>query len=193
MEDENRTKEIVPVYKRLLAFPERFYLTDSFYSKVQDRLSYLVRKKGTLDYLSEVYLAARECYQALSTKLGEKPYLLGDSPSSADAVVYGHLAVHYYSVLPNNKLKIIMSSFPNLVRYVEAIRETYFASWSPAKGVFSPRKSPVKKPASSSPTKIPEKQPKAPYQLQVERQRMGFLVGCGLFVLGYIFFHRIQT
>lgn len=189
MEDENRKKEIVPLYKRLLSFPAKFYLTDQFYSKVQARLSYL-KKKGDIDYLSEVYMSAKECYQSLSAKLGDKPYFFGDSPSTLDAVVFGHLAVHYYAVLPNNKLNIILSGFPNLVRYIEATKETYFASWSPSKGVFSPRKSPAKKPAS--PTKISEKPQKTPYQLQIERQRMGFLVGCGLFVMGYIFFHRLR-
>ena len=57
-----------------------------------------------------------------------------------DAVVFGHLAVHYYAELPSNKLKVILLAFPNLVKYVEELKSSYLASWSPAKGTFSPRK-----------------------------------------------------
>lgn len=82
MEEENSKKAILPLFRKLVSFPARYYLPEQLQTKAQARLSHLKKKKD-IDYLNEVYLAARECYEALSVKLGDKKYFFGDEFESS--------------------------------------------------------------------------------------------------------------
>lgn len=62
---------------------------------------------------------------ALSTLLGNKPFLLGEQPSSIDACVFGFLGVSLY-VEGNNPLYQYGASIENLMRYCERMRERFF-------------------------------------------------------------------
>lgn len=63
---------------------------------------------------------------ALSEILGDKPYLLGDTPSSFDACVFGFLGVTVY-VEGDNPLFTYAASKDNLMAYCERMRARYFA------------------------------------------------------------------
>lgn len=62
---------------------------------------------------------------ALSQLLGDKPYFLGDQPSSIDACICGFLGVTLY-VEGDNPLFRYAASRDNLMRYCERMRARYF-------------------------------------------------------------------
>ncbi len=62
---------------------------------------------------------------ALAHMLGDKPYFLGDRPSSIDACVFGFMGVTVY-VEGDNPLFAHAASHDNLVRYCERMRAQYF-------------------------------------------------------------------
>lgn len=62
---------------------------------------------------------------AVAELLGERPYFLGDRPSSIDACVFGFLGVTLY-VAGDNPLYRHGASFGNLMRYCERTRKRYF-------------------------------------------------------------------
>lgn len=62
---------------------------------------------------------------ALAELLGEGPYVLGETPSSIDACVFGFLGVSLY-VEGDNPLYEYGASLENLMRYCERMRAEYF-------------------------------------------------------------------
>lgn len=77
----------------------------------------------------QVYLDARECYNALAHKLGDQRYFFGDKPSSLDAIAFGHLALHSIPSLAEPTLFTILTfEFPTLLAYCERMRSTLFTS-----------------------------------------------------------------
>ncbi|HYI01265.1 glutathione S-transferase family protein [Hyalangium sp.] len=62
--------------------------------------------------------------------LGDKPYLLGDEPSSFDATVYAFL-VSILAFPVDSPFRRYTQEQQNLVRYVQRFQQRYFASWSP--------------------------------------------------------------
>lgn len=86
-----------------------------------------VFKQGTGRHGPDTVLAmAGECLACASALIGEGPYLFGDKPCSTDATLYGFLAQTTLADIdtPVNKLA---SDFPNLKRYCENFRDTYYA------------------------------------------------------------------
>jgi glutathione S-transferase len=73
----------------------------------------------------EVYASADKDLTALSALLGEKPYFMGDKPTTLDAVVYGLLALIYFVPI-DSPLKTKAESLNNLKAHAERIREAYF-------------------------------------------------------------------
>ena len=69
---------------------------------------------------------AQELMQSVAVILGDKPYLLGDTPCGADATVFAFIATalspHFTS-----SLRDATEAQPNLVAYVARLREKYFA------------------------------------------------------------------
>jgi len=80
--------------------------------------------------VDEVQKLAKEDISALATLMGNKPYLLGDAPTSFDAVVYSFLV----SIIANpvdSEFKQHTLSQENLVRYCTRFKSRYFANWKP--------------------------------------------------------------
>lgn len=65
--------------------------------------------------------------RAVSTILGDKPYLLGDAPCDADAAVFGALdqMVHGCTVSP--ELNEMLKQYPSLCQYTQRIHGRFFA------------------------------------------------------------------
>jgi glutathione S-transferase len=67
---------------------------------------------------------------AVAAILGDKPFLLGEQPSSFDAAVYAFLA--NILVFPvDSPLRRFAQEQPTLVRYVERFQQRFFADWRP--------------------------------------------------------------
>jgi len=75
----------------------------------------------------EIYARGVQDIEALSRLLGDKPYLLGDQPSSYDATVYAFVSGLYLPPI-ETPLKRRIASLPNLVAYVERMRSRYFGA-----------------------------------------------------------------
>ena len=75
-----------------------------------------------------MYQVAKECLEVLSTRLGERrKYFYGDTPRLLDALVFGEIVALLYAPIPNGRLRQMILEYPNLLRFVENIRQTYFA------------------------------------------------------------------
>jgi glutathione S-transferase len=82
--------------------------------------------RGMARHSEEVILAQGKAdLDALSELLGDKPYFLGDEPSSIDACIFGFLGVSVY-VAGDNPLYRYGASLENLMRYAERMRVRYF-------------------------------------------------------------------
>ncbi|KAI9598868.1 hypothetical protein BDF19DRAFT_431652 [Syncephalis fuscata] len=70
------------------------------------------------------YTVCTQLLYSLSAKLGLQPYFFGSNPSSLDAVVYGHLALHLYAdeFRQSTLRQMLISDFPLLVAYCDKIR-----------------------------------------------------------------------
>lgn len=62
----------------------------------------------------------------LSALLGDKPYLLGDAPTEADAAVFGVLDVILHDGIISRELRDMVERFPNLCQHTQLVRETFF-------------------------------------------------------------------
>ncbi|CAB3405639.1 unnamed protein product [Caenorhabditis bovis] len=81
----------------------------------------------------EVIADTKKDLEALSVQLGEKKYLFGDVPTTLDATAFGHLSEIYYAPLFTDELNNYMdSSTPNLVKYLNRIKEIYWPDWEEA-------------------------------------------------------------
>lgn len=74
----------------------------------------------------QIYKQAEECISLLATKLSEKEFFFGSSPSSLDAVVFAHLAPLLKAPLPSAALQNHLKACPNLTRFVSRILQRYF-------------------------------------------------------------------
>eukprot|EP00591_Stephanopyxis_turris_P012188 CAMPEP_0195528090 /NCGR_PEP_ID=MMETSP0794_2-20130614/30081_1 /TAXON_ID=515487 /ORGANISM="Stephanopyxis turris, Strain CCMP 815" /LENGTH=103 /DNA_ID=CAMNT_0040659149 /DNA_START=197 /DNA_END=508 /DNA_ORIENTATION=- len=73
----------------------------------------------------QVLKRARDDVAALSQILGSKPFILGDTPSSTDALLYAMLIL----LFEDHELQVDLSStkdmYPNLAAYVERMKKRY--------------------------------------------------------------------
>lgn len=80
--------------------------------------------------MDEVQRLAKDDISAIATIMGNKPFLLGDTATSFDAVVYSFLV----SIIANpvdTELKQHTLSQENLVRFCARFKQRYFATWQP--------------------------------------------------------------
>lgn len=65
------------------------------------------------------------CINTLSEKLGTSDWFLGKTPSEFDCSVYASLAVLLHIPLQNNDLKSHINECPNLLKFLNRIRNKY--------------------------------------------------------------------
>jgi glutathione S-transferase len=79
---------------------------------------------------AEVLEMGKQDISALATLLGDKPFLLGDHPSSFDATAYAFLAsITAFPV--DSPFRSFTLEQKNLVQYVDRFHQRYFANWNP--------------------------------------------------------------
>jgi isoprene-epoxide---glutathione S-transferase len=74
----------------------------------------------------EIEEFAREEFDAISTYLGDKPYFMGEQPTSIDATLYPWL-VHTMRVPFPSPIRTYGNSLSNLVAYCDRMRDSYYA------------------------------------------------------------------
>ncbi|KAK7110867.1 failed axon connections homolog [Littorina saxatilis] len=78
---------------------------------------------------TQIWDIARRDLQALSAFLGEKNYFCGEEPHEVDCAMFGMLAQLYYH-MPDSRHEQYMKEYvPNLVDFVERMRERYWPDW----------------------------------------------------------------
>ncbi|CAB1422766.1 unnamed protein product [Pleuronectes platessa] len=116
-------------YAEHLPFPLNFFLPGRMQRQQVEKLR-LLRGEEILEageeLEKELYRDATECMNLLSQRLGSHKFFFGDSPSSLDAYVFGHLAPVLKSKLPNGKLQQHLKSLDNLSSFCINILLLYF-------------------------------------------------------------------
>ncbi len=79
---------------------------------------------------AEVLEMGQEDISAVSTVLGDKPFLLGDHPTSFDASLYAILA-SIIAFPVDSPFRQFTRAQENLVQYVDRFQQRFFSSWSP--------------------------------------------------------------
>jgi glutathione S-transferase len=99
--------------------------------KLREYMLHVLHDQGVGRYsMDEVQYLAKQDLTAVSTLMGDKPFLLGKEPSSFDAVVYAFLV----GILANpaeSDVKQFTLSQTNLVRFCARFKSLYFANWVP--------------------------------------------------------------
>lgn len=116
-------------YAEHMMFPLNFFLPGRMQSRQLEKLR-LLRGDENLEageeLEKELYRDAAECMNLLSQRLGSQKFFFGDSPSSLDAYVFGHLAPVLKCKLPNGKLQQHLKSLDNLSDFCSNILQLYF-------------------------------------------------------------------
>ena len=98
---------------------------------LRQRMLQVLHDQGVGRYsMEEVQHLAKADIGTVAALLGDKSFLLGDAPTSFDAVVYAFLV----SILANpvdSELKQFTVEQTNLVRYCARFKQRFFADWKP--------------------------------------------------------------
>ncbi|MCJ8728693.1 hypothetical protein PDJAM_G00007400 [Pangasius djambal] len=112
-----------------ISFPLNFFLPSRMQCQQLERVR-LMRGNSTLEAgeeaEKELYSDALECMNLLSQRLGSNRFFFGDSPSSLDAYVFGHLAPLLKIRLPSSKLQQHLKALDNLTNFCSNILSLYF-------------------------------------------------------------------
>ncbi|XP_059406096.1 metaxin-3 isoform X5 [Carassius carassius] len=73
-----------------------------------------------------IYSEAKECLNLLSHRLGNFHFFFGDTPTSLDAFVFGHIAPLIKAPLPSGQLQKHLNQLDNLCQFCNAILKNYF-------------------------------------------------------------------
>ncbi|CAG8542140.1 16885_t:CDS:2 [Rhizophagus irregularis] len=203
---KNFTQAISPLYGRLLAFPINYYIPNQMREIAKTRLEkYGVISVGDQGFLVDkelkMYKAIRKSYKVLLDKIQDNEFFLGNNLSTLDIMVYGHLATHLYSDLPNPSLAIILrTEFPRLVIFCDRMKDRLS------------EKEIIKFPANDLPSVFTgifrsprawfnntlwqardvEKEEKSQPQKDFERKRIISITGAILFMVTYVIWNKIN-
>uniref|UniRef100_A0A3Q2V1G4 Metaxin-1 n=1 Tax=Haplochromis burtoni TaxID=8153 RepID=A0A3Q2V1G4_HAPBU len=126
-----------------MPFPLNFFLPGRMQRQQLEKLRLLrgdERLEAGEELEKELYRDAAECMNLLSQRLGSHKFFFGDSPSSLDAYVFGHLAPILKCKLPNGKLQQHLKSLDNLTNFCTNILQLYFPKDGRGEAHNSPRK-----------------------------------------------------
>jgi len=112
-----------PRHMSVYPWPLNHILTWQKKNQVVKRLSALGWTSKTME---DVYNEVETCCRALSERLDNSPFFFGSRPCELDALVFGHLFTVLTTPLPDNRLKMIVQQFTNLVKLCENIETDYF-------------------------------------------------------------------
>ena len=73
----------------------------------------------------EIYLLGRQDLDSLSDYLGEKPWFMGERPTTLDASAFGMLANILWCPI-ESPLKEQLNAATNLAAFCERVRERYY-------------------------------------------------------------------
>ncbi|CAK8251983.1 Failed AXon Connections homolog [Caenorhabditis elegans] len=108
-------------------FAFKNFIVKSFTKKVRGRAA--AQGMGTFSR-EEVLDQAKKDLDAISTQLGDKPYLFGSSIKTIDVTAFAHLAELIYTPQFSPEIRAyIDEKVPNVMEYVIRIKEKYWPDW----------------------------------------------------------------
>eukprot|EP01094_Clydonella_sp_ATCC50884_P012574 TRINITY_DN2279_c1_g2_i1.p1 TRINITY_DN2279_c1_g2~~TRINITY_DN2279_c1_g2_i1.p1 ORF type:complete len:337 (+),score=100.28 TRINITY_DN2279_c1_g2_i1:36-1046(+) len=114
-------------YARKYRFPLNQMLPSRMRSAVVEQLEAANVKAST------VYADARQCYEALSARLGDEQYFFPEHGySSLDVCVFSHLILHLHAPMPNHRLREDLLEFPQLTLFCGRMLRDLFGIDEPA-------------------------------------------------------------
>ncbi|KAI8895392.1 hypothetical protein BC833DRAFT_601453 [Globomyces pollinis-pini] len=129
IEQDNYVNSIQPTMGTHLSFFNKYMIPGQIRDRVRSRLGVVRYVKFGDDYVPEIYATAHECYKALADKLGEKSFFFGDTPTTLDAIAYGHLSLHAFPSLKVPALFTMLAfQFPTLIAFCERMRQHTFTT-----------------------------------------------------------------
>jgi len=122
LEGDNYVQNTRPVYSNGLF--GRYTIPGAIRERAKARIGIVesgrVGKEGDAKV---VYERVRRLYELVDAKLEKSTYMYGDTPSSLDAIVYGHLALHAYPSMATPTLfKMLAFEFPKLLAWIQMVR-----------------------------------------------------------------------
>jgi len=79
--------------------------------------------------VAEVLATGKEDLRAISAYLGTKDYLAGEQPNQLDATAFAHLCQFYYVPIDNELKTFVIEKCPNLVAYLDRMKNKYWIDW----------------------------------------------------------------
>lgn len=82
---------------------------------------------GWLNYsLNDVFNECDKCFRALSLKLSDHRYFIGDQPTELDALAFGHLYTILTMEMPINEMMQRLAQYENLINFCQNIDRECF-------------------------------------------------------------------
>nr|CDP90982.1 Bm6893, isoform c [Brugia malayi] len=108
----------------------QYVFVEQFRKKIWKLCYYQGIGRHTID---EVENIAKKDLTALSIFLGDKQYFFGSSPTTLDAIAFGNLTQLFYTPMDSDVLRKYMEErTPNLINFIEKMREIYWKDWDEA-------------------------------------------------------------
>lgn len=120
VESTNYYRVVRPEIVKYVSFPRSVYYPTLFARNVASSLA--------SQHLSRAKIEARveACLTAVSDRMGARPYLLGDRPTSADATLFAFLSAMLQPVLPEAFLAHAVEKHTKLMKLFESMRDVHF-------------------------------------------------------------------
>jgi glutathione S-transferase len=77
----------------------------------------------------ELWQFCNDDLQAVSDYLGDKPYMFGNTPSTADCVVFGHVSQLLWIPIDFPMQTYLKEKCPNVVDFMHRFREEFWPDW----------------------------------------------------------------
>eukprot|EP00062_Callorhinchus_milii_P027969 gi/632991933/ref/XP_007884847.1/ PREDICTED: metaxin-1-like [Callorhinchus milii] len=118
-----------PWFANTIPFPLSLYLPNRLHERHLEQLQLRLGSQALNseeETEAQILDEASECLTLLSQRLASQSFFFGDSPSSLDAVVFGHLAPLLKAKLPNSKLQQHLQLLDNLCGFCNTVLSLYF-------------------------------------------------------------------
>jgi len=78
---------------------------------------------------ADVLATGKQDLRAISAYLGEKDFMAGDQPNLLDATAFAYLSQFWYIPSDNEMKTYIKEQCPNLITYLERMKDKYWPDW----------------------------------------------------------------
>ncbi|KAJ1617506.1 hypothetical protein T492DRAFT_917587 [Pavlovales sp. CCMP2436] len=122
LEQANYEQVVRPVYAATLPFPLSVY-----HPWQMQRRTYAYLARRGLASATEVHAKAVRALDALSVRLGARPFFGGERPGALDAAALAYLVTVQRCPLPVDGLRRALYAYTNLTELCDRLMDTYFA------------------------------------------------------------------